>query len=196
MRSRNAFFAGAVAGAGVLVLASSLLQREPTVVEVAPNIRPADRHGEAALPKGEMRAPSVQPAGQHEATLVSSGTSADPPGGPEALEPPGTEAEWNTVVGGMLEWQVDRRTGQEISAEQRDRLLAQLARLRDASLSLQEGPSEPDEPAELRERLTRTLALVQVDEAFRRELGIGVADFLRQLDPSAVEDVSPGSGQQ
>jgi hypothetical protein len=96
----------------------------------------------------------------------------------------------------MLEWQVDRRTGQEISAEQRDRLLAQLARLRDASLSLQEGPSEPDEPAELRERLTRTLALVQVDEAFRRELGIGVADFLRQLDPSAVEDVSPGSGRQ
>jgi hypothetical protein len=95
----------------------------------------------------------------------------------------------------MLEWEVERRTGQQLSAGQRDRLLAELARLRDASLALQEAPSLPDDPAELRERLTRTLALVQVDETFRRELGVGVADFLKGLDPHAVEDVSSALGQ-
>ena len=71
-----------------------------------------------------------------------------------------------------------------------DRLVSELARLREASLALQEAPAEPGDPAELRERLARTLTLAQVDEVFRDELGVGVAEFVRDMNPDAVEDVS------
>jgi hypothetical protein len=43
----------------------------------------------------------------------------------------------------------------------------------------------------LRERLTQTLALVEVDQTFRKELGVGVTEFLQELNSSAIEDVSP-----
>ena len=148
----------------------------------------------AAQPQDHAFAAYLQ-APEHQEAKPADSIASEPSGGPNALEP-STDSEWNVLVGGMLEWEVERRTGQKLSAEQRDRLLAELARLRDASLALQEAPSEPDDPAELRERLTRTLALVQVDETFRRELGVGVADFLKGLDPRAVEDVSSALGQQ
>jgi len=90
----------------------------------------------------------------------------------------------------MLEWEVARHTGEKLTAEKRDHLVSELSRLREASLALQQAPSDPGNPAELRDRLTQTLALVQVDEAFRKELGVGVTEFLRGLDASAVVDVS------
>jgi hypothetical protein len=194
MRSTNLFFAGALAGAGAFALTTSLLQRpEPT--QVAPVQHAANFHGQhAAQPKDHASAAYLPAPAQPDAKSADS-IPSEPSRGLNALEPD-TDSEWNVLVGGMLEWEVERRTGQRLSAEQRDRLLAELARLRDASLALQEAPSEPDYPAELRERLTRTLALVQVDETFRRELGVGVADFLEGLDPRAVEDVSSALGQQ
>ena len=106
-----------------------------------------------------------------------------------------TSSEWNALVGGMLEWQVEHRTGQRLSAAQRDRLVSELARLREVSLAQQEAPADPGDPAELRERLARTLTIAQVDAAFREELGIGVGEFVRQLDSGAVEDV-PRPAQQ
>ena len=165
---------------------------------------------------GELRAPSFRAdaarcrhSGAHESaarrphlrgastqgSAVYSGRSRDPLAqtssarAPETFEPR-TNAEWEALVGGMLEWQVERRTGEQLSAAQRDRLVSELARLREASLALQEAPAEPGDPAELRERLARTLTLAQVDEAFRDELGVGVSEFLRDMDPDAVEDVS------
>jgi hypothetical protein len=184
-----------LAGAGAFALASSLLQRpEPTKVAPVQDTQLANLHGQhAAQPKDHAFAAYLQ-APEHQEAKPANSIPSEPSGGPNAVEP-GTDSEWNVLVGGMLEWEVERRTGQKLSAEQRDRLLAELARLRDASLALQEAPSEPDDPAELRERLTRTLALVQVDETFRRELGVGVADFLKGLDPRAVEDVSSALGQ-
>jgi hypothetical protein len=109
---------------------------------------------------------------------------------PSPRAEPESESEWNALVGGMLEWQVERRTGRTLSAEQRDRLVSELARLREASLSLQASPTEPADGAELRNRLTQTLVLAQVDETFRRETGMGVSEFLQGLNPDAVEDVS------
>jgi hypothetical protein len=192
MRSRNLFFAGTLAGAGAFALASSLLELTP--VAPAQDAAPANLGGpHAAPPKGLTFAPDLQ-SPEHQEAKPAVLSASEPYGPPSAFEP-GTDAEWNVLVGGMLEWEVERRTGQTLSAEQRDRLLAELARLRDASLALQEAPSESDDPAQLRERLTRTLALVQVDETFRRELGVGVADFLAGLDPGAVEDVSSASAQ-
>lgn len=177
-------------GAGVIVLANGLLHRpEPAGVVPVQGVQPGDT---GARPEAEPARPAVtasyrkgpEPAPAKPAeSLAAEARSAG------ALEP-GTDAEWDALVGGMLEWEVERRTGQKLPAEQRARLLAQLARLRDASLALQEAPGQPGDPAELRDRLTRTLVLAQVDEAFRRELRVGVAEFLQGLDPLAVEDVS------
>jgi hypothetical protein len=91
----------------------------------------------------------------------------------------------------MLEWQIAHRQGERLSAEKRERFVAELARLREASVALQHLPGEPQTSEDLRDRLTQTLALMQVDRAFRDELGMGVADFVRGLNPHAVEDVSP-----
>jgi hypothetical protein len=110
---------------------------------------------------------------------------------PSPRAEPESESEWNALVGGMLEWQVERRTGRTLSAEQRDRLVSELSRLREASLSLQASPTEPTDGADLRNRLTQTLVLAQVDETFRKETGMGVSEFLQGLNPGAVEDVSP-----
>lgn len=104
---------------------------------------------------------------------------------------PEADSGWNALVGGILEWEVEHRTGQKLTAEKKDRLISTLSRLREASLALQQAPAEPRDSAELRDRLTQTLALVQADQAFRNELGLGVAEFLQGLDPTAVEDVSP-----
>jgi hypothetical protein len=110
---------------------------------------------------------------------------------PSPRAEPESESEWNALVGGMLEWQVERRTGRKLSAGQRDRLVSELARLREASLSLQESSAQPADVADLRDRLTQTLVLAQVDETFRRETGMGVTEFLQGLNVGAVEDVSP-----
>jgi hypothetical protein len=189
MRPRNLFFAGALAGAVAFALASSLLQPAP-VAPVQDSERANLAGPQAAHPlfAADRQTPEHKEA-RHEDRIESE------PNGPDAFER-GADAEWNLLVGGMLEWEAERRTGQKLAAAQRERLLAELAQLRDASLALQEAPSEPDDPAELRERLTRTLALAQADETFRRELGIGVAAFIQGLNPHAVEDVSSALGQQ
>jgi hypothetical protein len=95
----------------------------------------------------------------------------------------------------MLESEVARRTDEKLTPEKKQRLISELSRLREASLALQQSPAEPDDPAEVRERLTQTLALVQVDRTFRKELGVGVAEFLQGLEPNAVESVSPAPAQ-
>jgi hypothetical protein len=97
--------------------------------------------------------------------------------------------EWNALAGGMLEWQVERLTGEKLTADKKARLLAELARLREASLTLQEVPSGSTDSAALRERLTQTLALVEADRAFQKEIGMTVAEFLNEADSSEIHAV-------
>ena len=184
MRATLIFLLGMLAGGGVVSLANYGLQRsEPTQAT-------ADMAARMSQPQNDRPLPPHRHREEQSAAPVPRSSPADELGAtPETFEPR-TSAEWNALVGGMLEWQVERRTGEQLSAAQRDRLVSELARLRQASLALQEAPAEPDAPAELRERLARTLTLAQVDEVFREELGVGVAEFLRDMNPDAVEDVS------
>jgi hypothetical protein len=183
MRATRIFLLGMLAGAGVVSLANYGLQRsEPTQATAETAARTSQ------LQSDTDGAPQNKEA-QSTAALPQSSLTEERGAPPETFEPR-TDAEWNALVGGMLEWQVERRTGERLSAAQRDRLVSELSRLREASLALQEAPAEPGDPAELRERLARTLTLAQVDEVFRDELGIGVSEFLRDMNPDAVEDVS------
>jgi hypothetical protein len=186
MRSVGIFFAGALAGAGILSLATHEMQRTEST-----ELAPPNRADSPQLSREHTSRPEVE-------TFISpdeqARRSADQPQVDLHAESRVDEArDWNALVGGMLEWEVERRTGQKLDGAMRERLVSELGRLREASLALQESPAAPGDPAELRERLTRTLALVQVDQTFRNELGVGVAEFLQGLNSGAIEDVPPVS---
>jgi gas vesicle protein len=184
MRSTVIFLAGVLAGAlaGHVVLRLAPTSGAEAEVAVAPRLSAEDRRSEKsdayqAPADVESNAPENNVAHSESVTALD-------------LAEPDSEREWTALVGGMLEWEVERRTGEKLPSEKKDRLLSELARLREASLALQEAPSEPGDPADLRERLTQTLAMVQADQTFRKELGLGVSEFLQDLNSSAVEDVS------
>jgi hypothetical protein len=194
MTSKGIFFAGVLGGAAAFAVTAQLLpQSEPTraathaTADTATPVRQVQQHDMAAR---DCRTPVRE----------QENCGSNPPAHPSSQVRPDRErngsepqadSEWNALVGGMLEWEVAHRTGQKLTAEKKDRLISTLSRLREASLTLQQAPAEPRDSAELRDRLTQTLALVQADQAFRNELGLGVVEFLHSLDPNAVEDVSP-----
>lgn len=177
------FGAGVLTGVVGLQLSGHFLRTKP--MHSAP-AKIADAPRISLEPSHENRRDADQTA-QRPAPGVEHPLAVGPPQQAE----PESESEWNALVGGMLEWQVERRTGRTLSAEQRDRLVSELSRLREASLSLQESPAAPADAADLRNRLTQTLVLAQVDETFRKETGMGVSEFLQGLNAGAVEDVSP-----
>ena len=199
MRSTGIFIAGAVTGAAALALIGNVLQRSgptetaalaPAETSPVQGLQPRSQEEDAparACPEpvqqGEAspEAKDIHPALLAELCRQSSVPEREPE----------RDAQWDALVGGMLEQQLAYRTGRTLAAQKKDRLLAELARLREASMALQQAPAAPDDPAGLRDQLTQTLALVEVDQAFRRELGVGVAEFLQDIDPGAVEEVSP-----
>ena len=186
MRSTGIFLAGALAGAGILSLTTHVVQRTEST-----ELASANRADSPQLTLEHSNRPSVD---THISSDEQARRSADKPKMDSRSEARVDEArDWDALVGGMLEWAVERRTGRKLDGETRERLVSELGRLREASLVLQESPATPDDPAELRERLTRTLALVQVDQTFRNELGVGVAEFLQGLNSGAIEDVPPVS---
>jgi hypothetical protein len=70
-------------------------------------------------------------------------------------------------------------------------LVDTLARLREASLALNQDPLDEADPSFLSEHLMGTLTLLEADRTFRNELGIGVSEFIRGLDRSQIEEVTP-----
>ena len=201
MRSTGIFLAGVLAGAGAWAVTTTLLpQSGPTQAAAhtparASKLSVAQQRGQNEV----ASAPDCRMAVRQEAKCGSNTLKRPRPqsglGHDRDISEPKPGAEWDAFVGGMLEWEVARHTGEKLTAEKRDHLVSELSRLREASLTLQQAPPDPGNPAELRDRLTQTLALVQVDEAFRKELGVGVTEFLRGLDASAVVDVSPAPAE-
>ncbi len=103
---------------------------------------------------------------------------------------PSEQEQWQSLVTGALEHEVIHRLGRRLEPAAQRRLLDKLAQLRYASQSLQE-PIDRTDSAVMRAQLAHTFAILQVERAFREELGIGVAEFIQGLDPDAIEDVAP-----
>jgi hypothetical protein len=177
MRSTVIFLAGALAGVGALAVTSTLLE---------PSAPPAARLEAGPTP----RLPAADDGPARDIGLPRD-LSPQRAAATREIEPSEPSPEWTALVGEMLETEVARRRDEKLTADKKQRLVAELARLREASLSLQRAPAEPDDPAELRDRLTQTLALVQADQAFRKELGLGVSEFLQGANPGAIEEVPP-----
>ena len=194
MTSKGIFFAGVLAGAAVCAVTAQLFpQSEPA--RAATHFKADTWKPPRQLQQRDMVARDC-PTPVREQENCGSNALAHPSSrvGPDRehnVSQPETDSGWNALVGGMLEWEVEHRTGRKLTAEKKDRLVSTLSRLREASQALQQAPAEPRDSAELRDRLTQSIALVQADQAFRNELGLGVAEFLQGLDPTTVEDVSP-----
>lgn len=134
-------------------------------------------------------------------TSSAQGLPAAPAKAPPPLPPPRLDStvfdparqhEWDALITGTLQSEVQRRLGHTLAPEQEQRLVEALARLRDASLGLNREPSDPEDPAALSDHLVRTIVLLEVDRTFRDELGTGVSDFLQGLERNQVEEVTPG----
>jgi hypothetical protein len=138
-------------------------------------------------------------SGRFDKLIATPVVAATPPATAEAAaraEPPPMaefqhvpDEQWDALVRGALESEIERRLGGTLPPERVQRLMDTLARVRDASRSL--AAQEDADPADPRREVTRTVIVLQADQAFREELGIGVAEFLRGLDPEQVEDVGP-----
>lgn len=122
---------------------------------------------------------------------ISSPTIPPPPPDPDVEFDPVRHEQWDALVSGALEREVEQRLGQRLSPDRTARLLEALRRLRDASVGLRSEFLDPQNPDSLRDHLARTLVLVESDRLFREELGIGFSDFLRGLDGNPVEEVHP-----
>lgn len=116
----------------------------------------------------------------------SSARAADPP---PSLAPE-RQHEWKAVVTGTLQAEAQRRLGRRLPQDQERRLVDTLARLRDASLTLNQDPLDEADPSFLSGPLMGTLTLLEADRTFRNELGIGVSEFIRGLDRSQIEEVT------
>lgn len=206
MTRGRAFVAGSIAGAVATALAFTILLPPASTEQDTPNLTPrrsmpqavvahsmpektAGVAIQAPLPTVDTPAAPLRMRNTHR-PVPSLSKRADTPVAEQAL-PPESDAAWQALVGGVLEHEVAHRYGRQLDPVQQQRLLDKLAQLRYASLGLQEEPADSADPAALRLRLSRTLAIVQADQAFREALGIGVAEFLQGLDADAIEDVAP-----
>jgi hypothetical protein len=142
----------------------------------------------------------LQPVQQHsvDASAFAQGavrSSIESSSAPTAVPPlsllaPERQQEWNALVTGTLQEEVQKRLGRRLSQEQERRLVDTLARLRDVSLTLNQDPPDEADPSFLSEQLMGTLALLEADRTFRKELGIGVSEFIRGLDRGQIEEIT------
>lgn len=136
--------------------------------------------------------PSADTSAFAEGRKPSSIESFSPPPADSSpsLIAPERQHEWNALVTGTLQAEVQRRSGRRLPEEQERRLVDTLTRLRDASLALNQDPLDPADASVLSEHLMGTIALLEADRTFRNELGIGVSEFIRGLDRSQIEEVT------
>jgi hypothetical protein len=107
----------------------------------------------------------------------------------EPAAPPPEDPVWDALAAGHLEAEVERQLSRELSADQEARLLDRLRDVREAGAKLDADPGG-DPLAGARQRLSRSIVLLEADQAFREELGMGLGAFLRRVDAEQVEDVN------
>lgn len=179
----------AAAAAALLFLGALRAEREQTARF---RERAYEAEAQIARLRAEREARPTQPPG------VAAPTDPAPLPPPEAeREPAGREPDaaarhdpvWEALVAGHLQTEVQRQLGRSLSSEQEARLMDRLRDVRDAAATLEADPGD-DPLASARRRLSRSIVMLEADRAFREELGVGVGDFLRGMDPGQVEDLT------
>jgi hypothetical protein len=148
----------------------------------------------ARLESGRQHSVDASVFAQEVARSSIESSSARPDVPPPSLAPE-RQHEWKALVTGTLQAEVQRRLGRRLPEDQERRLVDTLARLRDASLALNQDPPDEADASFLSEQLMGTLESLEADRTFRNELGIGVSEFIRRLDRSQIEEVTTAAAK-
>lgn len=202
----------AVAGAAAALITRTpppAAPEHPRVASWQPRVEQAERELAAArLREKSLIAQLESLSGRYDALaarfdeLVRHATQSPPPAQPAAAaatEPqvaatpefqPVSEQQWEALVSGALQTEIERRFGQALPPERQQRLVDALARVRAAAASMPVEEAGSNDAAPLRQQLTRSIILLEADRVFREETGTGVTEFLRGLDAEQVEDMN------
>ena len=106
----------------------------------------------------------------------------------EALGAPDPALVWREQVAGALRRIALDRLGHPLAPADEAQVLDALKSVGPAARGLDREQLDPDDPASLARVREQTATLVEADRVCRDALGIGVAELIRMLDPSGVED--------
>lgn len=83
---------------------------------------------------------------------------------------------------------ITARLGRAPTPDEERRVVDALGTVGPAARSLDRGMLDPDDPRSIARIREQTRVLVEADRTVRDLLGIGVAELLRRLDPSGIDD--------
>lgn len=106
----------------------------------------------------------------------------------EALGAPDPALVWREQVAGALRRIALDRLGHPLAPADEAQVLDALKSVGPAARGLDREELDPDDPASIARVREQTATLVEADRVCRDALGIGVAELIRMLDPSGVED--------
>lgn len=144
----------------------------------------------------------VAPPGEDAGSLASRDDSA--PGGESTAPAPGATAArtppeqalgaldpkeaWREQVARAVRPVVSERLGRAPTPEEEQRLVDALGSVGPAARTLDREMLDPDDPKSIARVREQTRVLVEADRTCRDLLGMGVAELLRRLDPSSIDD--------
>jgi len=95
---------------------------------------------------------------------------------------------WRERMARALRAIVTEQLGRVPSPVEERRLVDALASIGPAARTLDQESVDPDDPSSIARVREQTRVLVAADQTCRDLVGIGVAELLRRLDPSSIED--------
>lgn len=157
---------------------------------------------EGLHPAGPTEGAERPPAPEEPSDAARAGTrepvtGADRPAPPDARDALGAidpALAWRAQVGRAVERIARERLGRSLAPADEARLLDALKSVGPAARGLDREELDPDDPASIARVREQTATLVEADRVSRDLLGVGVAELLRLLDPSAIEDRGGATG--
>jgi hypothetical protein len=169
---------GVLAAIGVLVIVLAW-QRE----QVAPSRGEVAPAGVGAT--GPVGAVPAAPSGEVAPGSSEAGGRTPPEQALGAIDP---RAAWRDQAARAVRPLVTERLGRPPTPSEEARLIDALASVGPAARTLDRDVLDPDDPRSIARVREQTRVLIEADRTVHAMLGIGIAELLRRLDPSRIDD--------
>jgi hypothetical protein len=153
------------------------------------------QRGPVAPPGGELARSGAGVAASSGRTLTGPAAQRAPTSDDVGRTPPeqalgavDPRAAWREQVARAVQPVVVERLGRQPTAVEEERLVDALASVGPAARTLDRETLDPDDPRSIARVREDTRILVEADQHVRELLGIGIAELLRRLDPSRIDD--------
>lgn len=179
----------AAAAAALLVAVLSLARSGPAPEPIAKDERTAPDVEQQGARSSQPLAPVTRPTDPTARAQASA-----PPDARDVLGSLDPALVWRAQVGRAVQGIAQVRLGHPLAPADEARLLDALKSVGPAARGLDREELDPDDPASSARIREQTATLVAADRVARDLLGVGVAELLRLLDPTAIEDRGGASG--